>query len=245
MPDETQPTKISEENNPENLVGQATPVSESVPSPTASPTSPEATLDEASEPTEPVPTPPIESAPTEVSPEPLETPPNPEEATPVKDDISANEPLPQPNEPIPEPSPTTPETKPEITIGPTNPNITVEKHGTDTTITEVMQPNSAEATTPDKLTAQMGASEPLADWQAEKRSENLTLANETRQEKKHEKINKILTLFSEKPQTTNDEVEKLLHVSDATATRYLDELEKEGKIKQVGKTGKHTHYEKI
>jgi Fic family protein len=40
-------------------------------------------------------------------------------------------------------------------------------------------------------------------------------------------------------------VEKLLHVSDATATRYLETLEKEGKIKQVGKTGKHTHYEKI
>lgn len=40
-------------------------------------------------------------------------------------------------------------------------------------------------------------------------------------------------------------MEKLLHVSDATATRYLDELEKEGKIKQVGTTGKHTRYERI
>jgi DNA-binding IclR family transcriptional regulator len=37
----------------------------------------------------------------------------------------------------------------------------------------------------------------------------------------------------------------LLHVSDATATRYLETLEKEGKIKQVGKSGKYTHYEKI
>ena len=40
----------------------------------------------------------------------------------------------------------------------------------------------------------------------------------------------------------DDEVEKLLHVSDATATRYLSELEKEGKIKQVGKTGKAVTY---
>ncbi|KKP56167.1 MAG: hypothetical protein UR50_C0006G0002 [Parcubacteria group bacterium GW2011_GWC1_34_10] len=66
---------------------------------------------------------------------------------------------------------------------------------------------------------------------------------------KRKKIDKILTLFSEKkngstgsPQVTNDEVEKLLHVSDATATRYLETLEKEGKIRQVGKTGKGVVY---
>ncbi len=34
-------------------------------------------------------------------------------------------------------------------------------------------------------------------------------------------------------------------ISEATATRYLEELEKEGKIKQVGKTGAHVFYEKI
>ena len=44
---------------------------------------------------------------------------------------------------------------------------------------------------------------------------------------------------------TNDEVEKLLHVSDATATRYLQALEKENKIKQTGVTGKAVFYEKI
>ena len=42
----------------------------------------------------------------------------------------------------------------------------------------------------------------------------------------------------------NDEVEKLLHVSDATATRYLSVLEREGKIKQLGKTGKGVVYTK-
>ena len=44
---------------------------------------------------------------------------------------------------------------------------------------------------------------------------------------------------------TNDEVEKFLHVSDATATRYLSTLEKEGKIKQNGKTGKGVSYSRI
>ena len=48
-----------------------------------------------------------------------------------------------------------------------------------------------------------------------------------------------------KTKITNDEVEKLLHVSDATATRYLSALEKENKIKQVGKTGHGVVYSKI
>ena len=41
---------------------------------------------------------------------------------------------------------------------------------------------------------------------------------------------------------TNDEVEKLLGVSDATATRYLEELEQEGVILQVGKEGRGVYY---
>jgi Fic family protein len=44
---------------------------------------------------------------------------------------------------------------------------------------------------------------------------------------------------------TNNDVEGLLGVSDATATRYLDELEKSGKIRQVGNTGRGVYYEKI
>ena len=48
-----------------------------------------------------------------------------------------------------------------------------------------------------------------------------------------------------KNKITNDEVEKLLHVSDATATRYLCALKKEKKNKQVGKTGHGVVYQKI
>ncbi len=51
-----------------------------------------------------------------------------------------------------------------------------------------------------------------------------------------------MSLFLKQPQVTNDEVEKLLHISDATATRYLELLEKEGKVKQVGRTGKGVSY---
>jgi predicted HTH transcriptional regulator len=43
---------------------------------------------------------------------------------------------------------------------------------------------------------------------------------------------------------TNDQVEKLLLVSDATAERYLAEFEKEGTIVQVGQTGRSVTYRK-
>src|SRR3989338_3110649 len=83
----------------------------------------------------------------------------------------------------------------------------------------------------------------------------LVKARATIQDRKRKKLDKILEALDGKGPTTlklrragkitNDEVEKLLHVSDATATRYLSALEKEGKIQQVGKTGKAVEYTKI
>jgi len=61
---------------------------------------------------------------------------------------------------------------------------------------------------------------------------------------KEENKEKILGIFSAQSSITNNDVEKMLGVSDATATRYLDELEEEGKVRQVGKTGRHVYYEK-
>ena len=73
----------------------------------------------------------------------------------------------------------------------------------------------------------------------------LTKARATIQDRKRKKLEKILEALTAKGKITNDEVEKLLHVSDATATRYLSALEKEGKIQQVGKTGKAVEYTRI
>lgn len=56
---------------------------------------------------------------------------------------------------------------------------------------------------------------------------------------------KILELLKEKSKITNDEVQKLVGVSDATATRYLDELERERKIRQIGKEGRFVYYEVV
>ena len=224
MSDETtQPTP--ESTPPENQNSEANSIPENPQEPTAN-----------------APIPPTDPVSVDVPPQPPESSTNPESAVPVTNDISAP-PSPEAtagkqetahlgaSEPL-EPTPTG-----EVPNEPNNPNIITERHGNDVTITEVMEP-----------TAQMAGNEPIDLAEEEKikrRKENLKLANETRQEKKRKKIDAILDLFAKQTNLTNDEVEKLLHVSDATATRYLETLEKEGKIKQVGETGKGVMYEKI
>lgn len=122
---------------------------------------------------------------------------------------------------------------------------------------EVQQP-------PETQTAQIPASEPLPSEPepiaaqtpmpapvvaAPTKSTNFArdLLNKARaaiQSRKQKKLEKILEFLNTKGKISNDEVEKLLHVSDATATRYLSALEKDGKIKQVGRTGKAVTYTK-
>lgn len=75
--------------------------------------------------------------------------------------------------------------------------------------------------------------------------ELLVKARNMIQFRKRKKLDKVMTLFLKNSKITNDEVEKFMHVSDATATRYLNTLEKENKIKQTGKTGKSVFYSKI
>jgi len=73
----------------------------------------------------------------------------------------------------------------------------------------------------------------------------LVKARVTMQDRKRKKRDKIMEALTKKNKITNDEVEKLLHVSDATAERYLAVLVKEGKIKQDRKTGAGVAYTKI
>jgi len=53
---------------------------------------------------------------------------------------------------------------------------------------------------------------------------------------------KIMYLFQNKTKITNSDVESLLGVSDATATRRLQDLETAGKIKQIGNIGQGVYY---
>ena len=65
------------------------------------------------------------------------------------------------------------------------------------------------------------------------------------QDRKRKKLDKIMEKLAVKNKISNDDVQKLLYVSDATATRYLTALEQEGKIKQAGRTGKSVFYTKV
>jgi len=75
--------------------------------------------------------------------------------------------------------------------------------------------------------------------------ELLAKARNMIQFRKRKKLDRVMTLFLKKSKITNNEVKDFLHVSDATAERYLNTLEKENKIKQSGKTGKSVFYSRI
>jgi len=68
---------------------------------------------------------------------------------------------------------------------------------------------------------------------------------EQQAKEKEDNKKKILGLLETQNKLTNNQVEQMLDISDSTATRYLDDLEKEGKIRQIGKTGRDVYYEKI
>ncbi len=55
----------------------------------------------------------------------------------------------------------------------------------------------------------------------------------------------ILKFIEAKGQIKNNDIQRILDVSDATATRYLQNLENKRKIIQVGGTGRSVFYQKI
>lgn len=55
----------------------------------------------------------------------------------------------------------------------------------------------------------------------------------------------ILGLLETQGKLTNNHIEKMIGISDATAERYMNELEKEGRVKQVGDTGAGVYYERL
>lgn len=62
-------------------------------------------------------------------------------------------------------------------------------------------------------------------------------------EEKTKNLAKIRAYIKTRDQVTNNAIEHLLGVSDATTIRYLDELEKEGLIRQIGKSGPSVYYQ--
>ncbi|MFA6027244.1 MAG: hypothetical protein WC727_12480 [Ignavibacteriaceae bacterium] len=183
--------------------------------------------------------------------EPSVMPPEAPEAS--KDDFSVKS-----NDiPLPNPTPTEPENEPK----------TEEKQAQNEPAPEPVEapkPSAeSESIQADKETAQTTGNEPLAPEPEPIKSEPVSVptpviippknsirelldkAKNAIQFRKRKKLDKVMAMFLKKSKVTNDEVEKFLHISDATATRYLSQLEKEGKIKQTGKTGHSVFYSKI
>ena len=171
-------------------------------------------------------------------------------------------PTPEPTEtPVSEPSVPSPEVTESTAVS--EPETVVAPAGE--------APAEPVATTPESETAQTGGTEPLPEptpaqpepvkeekpvvrrddaptakpvSEKEKLGLLRQMARVTIQLCREKKLAKIMALFAKQTAVTNDEVEKLLHVSDATATRYLSILAERGKLKQVGHTGRGVRYER-
>ncbi|KKU57964.1 MAG: hypothetical protein UX81_C0027G0006 [Parcubacteria group bacterium GW2011_GWA2_47_12] len=62
-------------------------------------------------------------------------------------------------------------------------------------------------------------------------------------ETKRDNLLKIMEYMKTHDRISNNEVEALLGVSDATAERYLQQLQESGFLKQVGESGRGVYYE--
>src|SRR3989344_4999067 len=183
--------------------------------------------------------------------------------TPIPEEIPQPPPPPEPPEPVsispstsaePAMPPEVPEAPPEaestIPVKDDNESISPENGSVEQTApadaeavadrqTENPSSNEPVSEAPTQPTAQIPVIEPFAKLSL------LAKAREAIQFRKRKKLEKIMGMFLKQSSITNDEVEKLLHISDATATRYLEQLEKEGKVKQEGRTGKSVSYSKM
>ena len=92
---------------------------------------------------------------------------------------------------------------------------------------------------------QRGRSTPMGPPAPETSSADGLEAHRIQQaEAKAEAREKIVAYLEAHNEITNEKVEELTGVSDATATRYLQELENEGRITQIGTVGRNVQYRK-
>jgi len=80
------------------------------------------------------------------------------------------------------------------------------------------------------------------NWRTKETGESMLIEKQAREKAQNKQ--KILDFIVGKDRITNDDVQSFLGVSDATAERYLDELEKQGVLAQKGEK-KGVYYQKI
>jgi predicted HTH transcriptional regulator len=69
--------------------------------------------------------------------------------------------------------------------------------------------------------------------------------NDARSAEREAAVARILAEMHKRGTMTNHEVRKMLGVSDSAAERYLQELESDGKIQQIGTTGQSVSYKAL
>ena|SRR3989344_2158639 len=87
-----------------------------------------------------------------------------------------------------------------------------------------------------------GSRQVTASWRG---TQGVQAINAERSKHKEESLGRIMALFDRQEEIANNQVERLLNVSDATATNYLNELEEQGKIIQIGAEGRGVIYRKV
>ena len=132
--------------------------------------------------------------------------------------------------------------EPETPQIPVNEPLPVSEPSTS----EAKEESKPETKTQEPETSQNEQAKPVSvNSKSSLARELLISARNAIQFRKRKKLDRVMSLFLQQSKITNDEVEKFLHVSDATATRYLSQLEQEGKIKQNGRTGAGVSYSRI
>lgn len=164
-----------------------------------------------------------ENTPSEIIPEVIpETPTT--APTPTAEPTPVEEATTTPAEIIPEPSEPTPATIPAVT--PIETTSTSQPEPIPTPPPLPSQPEQSPVTQPSTPTLHT------------KLSSLLATARNLIQTRRNQKLEKIITFaLNQKAKgklVANDDVEKLPHVSDATATRYLSTLVKQGRLKRSG-----------
>lgn len=166
----------------------------------------------------------VQSAPTEPAPAsesaasapPSEPTPSPIESAPVVEQVASTEPA----SVIPEESQSAPESiaePPEVVVNAPEPKPATQR--------------ASSSVTQQSPTAQSPQTVRTAKWSATDRVH----AAAKRVSRKEARLAKVLALAKEKGRITNDDIEKLLHVSDATASRYGTMLVRRGLLRREGK----------
>lgn len=182
------------------------------------------------------------------------SPPAPSEPAPVETaQMPANEPIPAPvSEPVSPAqqtqaaSPSEPSPAPEVPASAQSEPAQPVSEAAETSAESTLEaPEPEQQATPKTAAPAAQSANVNAPSKAERNRELLQKANAIRRDKKQKNSDMIMAELEKRGEITNDQAEKLLRCSDATATRYLATLVKQGKIKKVGTTGTGVVYVKV